>query len=211
MTQDIFIIGATTPTIVRIIDDINLDNIYTLNILGFIDNDTVKHGSKFMSYDVIGPQDAVIFLKNHNIKVVNTIAGSIKSRIESTKQFIDLGFEFISIMHPLINLKYTELGVGILAQEGVIIQPEVKINSHVVISSRSCIAHNSVIGEYTFIGPSVYVCGRVKIGKNCYIGVGAKILPDIKIGDNSVVAAGSIVTKDVSKNSRVCGIPAKVF
>ena len=96
-------------------------------------------------------------------------------------------------------------------QEGVIIQPNVKINSHVVISSLSCIAHDSVIGRYTFIGPSVYVCGRVEIGKNCYIGVGAKILPDIKIGDNSVIAAGSIVTKNVPKNSRVRGIPAKEF
>ena len=53
--------------------------------------------------------------------MVNTIAGTIKSRVESTRQLIDFGFEFVSIVHPSINLKYTELGVGVLVQEGAII------------------------------------------------------------------------------------------
>ena len=47
--------------------------------------------------------------------------------------------------------------------------------------------------------------------RNCYIGVGAKILPDLKIGKNSIIAAGSIVNKDVEANTRVMGIPARVF
>ena len=67
------------------------------------------------------------------------------------------------------------------------------------------------MGKFTFIGGAVYVCGRVEIGENCFIGVGAKILPDLTIGNNSIIGAGSIVTKNVEENSRVMGIPAKVY
>ena len=50
----------------------------------------------------------------------------------------------------------------------------------------------------------------VRIKRNVWIGANATILPGITIGENSVVAAGAVVTKDVSANTVVAGVPAKV-
>jgi hypothetical protein len=51
----------------------------------------------------------------------------------------------------------------------------------------------------------------VTIGDRVWIGNGALIMPGVTIGDNSVVGARSVVTKDVSPNTLVAGVPAKVI
>lgn len=55
------------------------------------------------------------------------------------------------------------------------------------------------------------ICDPIVIKRNAWIGVGATILPGITIGENAVVAAGAVVSKDVSDNSIVGGIPAKII
>lgn len=46
---------------------------------------------------------------------------------------------------------------------------------------------------------------------NVFIGSGTKILYNVRIGPNAIVAAGSVVTRDVSPNSVVGGVPARVI
>ncbi len=51
----------------------------------------------------------------------------------------------------------------------------------------------------------------IKIGNDVWIGANAVITAGVKIADGCVIAAGSVVTKDVSKNSIVGGVPAKLI
>jgi acetyltransferase-like isoleucine patch superfamily enzyme len=51
----------------------------------------------------------------------------------------------------------------------------------------------------------------ILIKRNAWIGAGATILPGVTIGENSIVAAGAVVNKDVSDNTIVGGIPAKLI
>jgi maltose O-acetyltransferase len=51
----------------------------------------------------------------------------------------------------------------------------------------------------------------INIGHNVWIGMGVKILECVNIGDNAVIAAGAVVNKDVSANTLVAGVPAKVI
>ncbi len=51
----------------------------------------------------------------------------------------------------------------------------------------------------------------ITIGENVWICEGARINRGVTIGDNAIIAAGAIVTKDVSANTIVAGIPAKVI
>ncbi|HYG40444.1 MAG TPA: sugar O-acetyltransferase [Cytophagales bacterium] len=50
----------------------------------------------------------------------------------------------------------------------------------------------------------------IVVKRNAWIGAGATILPGVTIGENSIVAAGAVVTRDVSANTVVAGMPAKV-
>ena len=51
----------------------------------------------------------------------------------------------------------------------------------------------------------------IHIGKNVWIGANATVLAGVTIGDGAVVAAGAVVTKDVTPNTVVGGVPAKVI
>lgn len=49
------------------------------------------------------------------------------------------------------------------------------------------------------------------IGDNVGFGPGAKVLGGVSIGDNCFVAANAVVVKDMSSNSIIGGVPAKVI
>lgn len=49
------------------------------------------------------------------------------------------------------------------------------------------------------------------IGNDVWIGAGSIILSGVKIGDGAIIAAGSVVNKDVSSNTIVAGVPAKII
>lgn len=52
---------------------------------------------------------------------------------------------------------------------------------------------------------------KVLIKKGSVVGAGSIILPGITIGEQSFVAAGSVVTENVSSNTLVGGVPAKII
>lgn len=53
--------------------------------------------------------------------------------------------------------------------------------------------------------------GRIIVHDNVHIGTNAIIMPGVEIGENTIVACGAVVTHDVSPNSVVAGVPARVI
>ena len=86
---------------------------------------------------------------------------------------------------------------------------------HLIHIGENCIfAPNSMVLAHDasyFLFTGQYRVAPVFIGDNCFVGFGAVIMPGIKVGNNVVIGAGSVVTKDVSSDSVVAGVPAKVI
>jgi len=91
---------------------------------------------------------------------------------------------------------FLDLG-GITIEDNVLIAPKV-----------------SLLSEGHPVDPNVrqsLVPGHIHIKRNAWVGAGAIVLPGVTIGENSVVAAGAVVSKDVSANTIVGGVPAKII
>ena len=207
--KKLIIIGASTPTIIRVISDINKEKKSTFEIIGFIDNAYKNIGKKIFGHKVLGDFQKVNEFNKNDIFLINTIASSTSVRKETTNYFLNLNYKFTNVIHPRINLGDVKIGLGNLIYENALIQPYVKIGNHCVISSNSGIAHESTIGDYVFVGPSSYLCGKVNIKDEVFIGAGAKILPRIIIGYKTQIGASSLITKSISSNKKVIGIPGK--
>lgn len=91
---------------------------------------------------------------------------------------------------------FLDLG-GITIEDGVLIAPKVSLLSE---------GHPVSPKERHSLVPK-----PVHIKKNAWIGAGVTILPGVTIGENSIVAAGAVVSMDVSDNTVVAGVPAKVI
>jgi sugar O-acyltransferase (sialic acid O-acetyltransferase NeuD family) len=205
--EKLLIIGAATPTIIRVIDDINDSGSRHIKIVGFLDNAYAALGSHFHGFEILGGFDAVRAYKPESVVLINTIASDPKVRVATTEAFITLGYRFTNIIHPRVNTRYVEMGIGNVVYENALIHPFVRIGNHCVISSNAGIAHDSTIGDYCFVGPASYVCGKVDIEGGVYIGSGAKILPRLKIGQNAKIGAASLVTRSVSEGQLIVGVP----
>lgn len=205
--KNLIILGASNPSIIRLIEDINIIK-KKYKIIGFLDD--FSEQKNFLNYPILGKLKDLKY-KPNEIYIVNSIGSSIKARYKTTNYYLKKNYKFENIVHHKINLKHVSLGIGNIIYENSLLQPLVKIGSYNIISSSSGIAHNSEIGDFNFIGPSTYICGRVKIKNKVFVGVGAKILPDLKIDNQAIIAAGSLVIKDIPKKGKVKGIPAKIF
>jgi sugar O-acyltransferase (sialic acid O-acetyltransferase NeuD family) len=206
MPEQLIIIGAATPTIIRVVDDLNQFEGERFRIVGFLDNAFAKLGSHYRGFEVLGGFETIERYDADRVVLINTIAGSVAKRIDTTEYFLARGYHFTNIIHPKVNMKYVKIGVGNLIYENALIHPFVEIGNHCVISSNSGIAHDSSIGNYCFIGPASYICGLVHVADNVFIGAGATILPRLQIDKGASIGAGSLVNKSVSGGRRVVNV-----
>lgn len=102
-------------------------------------------------------------------------------------------------------------------EEGSQVMPRAVINcgtqigKHTIINTNATIEHDCKIGDFAHIGPSATLCGGVTVGDGTLIGANATVLPGRIIGDFVTVGAGSVITKDIPNNSKVIGVPGKIF
>jgi acetyltransferase-like isoleucine patch superfamily enzyme len=121
----------------------------------------------------------------------------------------------------------TKLGTFVEVQRGAIIGKNCKISSHTFICEGVHIGDGCFIGHgVLFINDkyphAVNPDGTMQsdddwdvlittIENNVSIGSGAIIMGGVKIGQGAMIGAGAVVTKDVSSNTVVAGIPARIL
>lgn len=88
-------------------------------------------------------------------------------------------------------------------QGGIRIGDGVLIGHNVVLATLNHGMHPDSRGDMI---PSPII-----IGNNVWIGASSTIVPGVTIGDGAIVAAGSVVSKNVSPNTIVGGVPAKII
>ena len=144
--------------------------------------------------------------------------------IELVKNFISEKAKIgnnVKIWHFAYVGDNTEIGENVKIGSLAHVDYNVKIGNNTMIEGLVYIPPLSRIGNNVFIGPSVSLTNDpfppskkligVTIKDNAIIGSRAVIKAGVIIGENSVVAMGAVVTKDVSPNTVVGGVPAKVM
>ena len=85
----------------------------------------------------------------------------------------------------------------------------------IVIGSRSRIGRRCRVLQGVTLGGSGKTRAddqtQPRVGDDCILGAGAKLLGPVRIGNRCTVGANAVVTRDVSDDSLVVGIPARVI
>lgn len=115
-----------------------------------------------------------------------------------------------------------KIGKNCTLGQNVFIAPNVTIGDGVKIQNGVSIYEGVIVEDLVFLGPHcVFTNDKMPrafgkweitptvLRKGCSIGANATIICGVEIGEYSMVGAGSVVTKDVEKETLVCGNPAK--
>ncbi len=134
-------------------------------------------------------------------------------------------FNFVNLYGCKIG-NGTKIGTFVEIQKGATIGKNCKISSHTFICEGVHIEDNCFIGHnVTFINDKYprainpdgglqteedWVCVPTYIRQGASIGSSSTILCGVTIGENAIIGAGAVVTKDVSPDTIVAGVPARV-
>ena len=208
---DTIVLGAGGHAKVLIDCLLSIDN---LNIIGIIEVNKALIGTKILGIPVIGHEDEILKQRNFNIKLVNGVGSANLpiARREIFNKFKQAGFSFLNVIHRTSYIGGTvSLGEGIQVMAGSIIQPAVSIGNNTIINTHAVIEHDCQIGDHVHIAPGVVCCGGTVIGSGTHIGCGAVIREGLKIAENCMIAAGAVVVHNITANSKVGGVPAKIM
>ena len=119
---------------------------------------------------------------------------------------------FPAIVDPssiLINgLKNIKSGTIILPNS--IVLNDVKIGKFNIIGTSVKILHNSAIGNNCVIGGGSIIGANVILNDDIFVGIGSTFCSKkIVIGSKSFICAGAVVLKNIKKNSKIIGNPAR--
>ena len=120
MTEQLIVIGASTPTILRVVDDLNRIGDRPVRIVGALDNAYNELEDEFYGMKILGGFKAIKRFSVDDVVLINTIASSVASRVETTKYFLSFGISLHeAFVHP-VNMKYVEMGTGNLIYENAL-------------------------------------------------------------------------------------------
>ncbi len=197
--------GGFGREIIQYINDIN--NIkYEYKILGFIDDDIKKIGTKVNGIKVLG--DTNLLSKLKDVYIFCAIAKpSIKEIISQKIKKYNL--KTINIIHPTAYLgAYITLGENILISPMCVLTTNINIGNYVHINPQCGIGHDTTIQDFSTLYWNVNTGGFVNIAKSSELGSKTFIKQGINIGEKVISGAGAVIVKNISPKMTVKGVPA---
>jgi sugar O-acyltransferase (sialic acid O-acetyltransferase NeuD family) len=178
-------------------------------ISGFIDDDKTALDKFSLPFKILGTITEWIPSNN---EVFIVAAGHVNNKMTIESKLTEKGACYINIIHPTAIINDTAtLGVGNIICPNVVISDSAFLNNHASINVGSIIGHDAIIGPYSVISSQCDITASVIIGEGVFLGSKVSILPGMKIGRNSYLCAGSVIMSDVKEESRMFGVPAKIF
>jgi sugar O-acyltransferase (sialic acid O-acetyltransferase NeuD family) len=167
--------------------------------------DPARIGAEVHGAPVLAPDDE----RAAGAAVVIGLGGD---RLGHWAALAEYGWVPVSIVHPKANISSSAvLGHGCVVGPAAVVGAATVVGSHVLIGRGALVGHHVRIGAGATLNPGANVAGNVYVGENAVVGMGALVSNGIEVGAGAVIAAGAVVVKPVEAETRVQGVPARVF
>jgi sugar O-acyltransferase (sialic acid O-acetyltransferase NeuD family) len=179
-----------------------------LDIVGFLDDDPKKEGTKIAGVPVVGT--FADLAKQGDVKLIDAL-GSPRSFRERSARVAGIPDErWLTVIHPLARVSASaKIGTGSLLYPFTFVGPDVVIGRHVTVLSHGAINHDARIGEFAILASHVSLGGNVTIGAGSYVGMRAAVREGVAVGAGAMIGMGAVVTAPVAAGTTVVGVPAR--
>lgn len=207
--NDLIIIGASGfgRETAWLVERIN-QNTPKWNLLGFIDDNPERKGTRIGGYPVLGGCEITTQYPDAYYVCAIGSAKIRKAVVERVNGIIDAKYAVLIDPSVLCSDRVT-VGEGSIVCAGVIMTVDIEIGKHVILNLDCTVGHDAVINDYVTVYPSVNISGITTVGKCVEIGTGTQIIQGKTIGDESIIGAGAVIVKDIPAKCTAVGNPAK--
>ena len=163
--------------------------------------------------------DAIILAKSDFYRYTGLHAGLVRLYFKSLmSSSFALNFWLRLSSYKGLFYPYCRMRLAMVAKKyGLQIYPDTKIGYGLyighgfgtIVNPTAVIGNNVNLSQFTTIGSNDGV--SAVIGDNVYIGPSVCVVENVSIGNNATIGAGAVVVKDVTANTTVAGVPAKVI
>lgn len=178
-------------------------------ILGCLDDDPGRHGSRMARLPVLGGLDRAKEIDADLLVCV----GSGRARHVIVDRLAGLGIgedRFGSFVSSDAHVPAgTRIGRGSILLAGAVLTADVTVGSHVVVMPHATLTHDNLLSDYVTIASGVALGGYVVIEPDGYLGMNASVHPRVRIGAGAVVGMGAVVLTDVPPHETWAGVPAR--
>jgi UDP-perosamine 4-acetyltransferase len=202
--EKVIVLGASGHA--RSVIDIILQN-NEYNVQGLIAS---ENENGFWGINIIGQDSDLQKIYDEGTRYAFVAIGNNRIRKKLIKNLTSIGYQMINVISKYAIISpYARLETGIAVMPGAVIIAEAQIGEGCIINTNASIDHDDIIGEYTHIAPGCAISGATKIGNQCFLGTGVRVIDSIIIEDEVTIGAGTVVIKNISKGSKVVGVPAR--
>lgn len=179
----------------------------SLEPLGYLDDDPQASGKAFLGLSVLGGLAELSRIPHYAVVVA---LEKNRARSELYARLKQGGERFAVARHPgALVAPGVRLGPGTMVCAGVVVNPASAIGEDCILNTSCTVDHHNTIGDHVHIAPGAHLGGEVTVEEGAMVGIGAVILPGVRVGAWSVVGAGAVVLKDVPREVKVVGVPAR--
>ena len=140
------------------------------------------------------------------------VVGVGSDRLGHWAALAEHGWVAASIVHPTAHVSSSAvLGDGCIVAPGAVVGAASLVGSHVLLGRGALVGHHVRIGAGATLNPGANVAGNASVGENAAVGMGALVSNGVEVGAGAVIAAGAVVVRPVEAETRVQGVPARVF
>jgi sugar O-acyltransferase (sialic acid O-acetyltransferase NeuD family) len=179
-------------------------------LLGFLDDDPAKHGTKVDGVPVLGGS---ALLADHPSARVLVCVGSARDYAARARVVERLGLpdeRYATVVHPSASVPDDcELGAGTVLLAQVVLTAAVRVGRHVSVMPQTVLTHDDVVEDFATLASGVRLSGGVRVGRGAYLGAGVLVREQLSIGAWSLVGIGGVVLSDVPAGQVWVGSPAR--
>jgi sugar O-acyltransferase (sialic acid O-acetyltransferase NeuD family) len=193
-------IAGTGSFALEVVEYARADGYEVIGLLELVD--AARVGSEVHGLPVLVPEDTT-----------GTAAiGLAGNRLELWARLVEHGWRPARIVHPAAHVSPSaEVGDGAVVGPAAVIGAAAQLGQHALVARGALVGHHTSIGAGAVLNPGANIGGNARIGDGGVIGMGATVVNGVEVGAGAVVAAGAVVVRPVEPETRVQGVPARVF
>jgi sugar O-acyltransferase (sialic acid O-acetyltransferase NeuD family) len=179
-------------------------------VVGLLDDDPRRQGSRVHGLPVIGPCHAVHSYPEASVGVCVASPNDPLRRLGLVLRLELRPNRFATLVHPAaVVADSARLGHGCVLHAATVLTADVELGAHVAAMPGVVLTHDVVVGDGVTFGAGARAAGGVRIERGAYIGSGALLREHIVVGEGAVIGMGAVVTRSVPPGETWAGVPAR--